>query len=705
MILKRTGVIQTSGLTNEPAAGSGGAAAAAWSVLPPGVVLQDRYEILNVLGHGGMSTVYRARDRRFANVDRLVAVKEMFNVTQDAAARRMRLATFEREANLLATLQHPAIPKIYDYFTHEGRIYLILELIAGHNLETVLEQRGNQIAEKEVADWGIQVCELLTYLHGHQPDPIIFRDLKPSNIMLRDDGRHIVMVDFGIARTFQTNQRGTMIGTEGYAPPEQYRGLATPTSDIYALGATLHHLVTGSDPRLETPFTFHQRPPRQLNPLVSERFEEVILKAVAYNASHRYASAEEMRLALVASQNRSSTPARAPTTGLPAPGGRATTSLPSAGTGRLARQTGVLASAPAPAAAPAPPAPAPVVRRPSTPGSSASLAGPSADASHRTRWSVRTGDEVRSSPTVAGEHVYVGSYDGNLYAVRRSDGAVVWRAPGGRGICSTPAVTGQVVIYGSEDSSVYAVDRATGRRAWAFRTGLPVRSSPRVADDHVYIGSDDGYLYCLELKGGALVWRTRTWSHVRSSPVVVGGMVAIGSDDGYLYAIDRETGSVLWRFQSGGPIIATPCAADDLLCFGSMDGSLYAVRPDGGERVWRLPTGQPVVASVSARDGIGYVGSVSGYVYAVRLADGEVVWQFGDPSQVTSTAAVDERHVYYGSGDGHVRCLSRADGQLLWQLKTGGPIPSSPAVVDGVLYIGSTDRHLYALAIDGEGGQ
>jgi outer membrane protein assembly factor BamB/tRNA A-37 threonylcarbamoyl transferase component Bud32 len=708
VILKRTGVIQTAGLSAEPAAGSGGSAA--WNVLPPGVVLQERYEILNVLGHGGMSTVYRARDRRFANVDRLVAVKEMFNVTQDAAARRLRLATFEREANLLATLQHPAIPKIYDYFTHEGRIYLILELIAGHNLETVLEQRGNQVAEKEVADWGVQVCELLTYLHGHQPDPIVFRDLKPSNIMLRDDGRHIVMVDFGIARTFQTNQRGTMIGTEGYAPPEQYRGLATPASDIYALGATLHHLVTGNDPRLETPFTFHQRPPRQLNPLVSERFEAVILKAVAYNANHRYASAEEMRLALVASQHRGGAAARLPATGLAQPSAGATTSLPPAGTGVLAPQTSALPPAPAapappPAAAPTPPALAPAARRTSSPGSSASLAGASAAASQRTRWSVRTGDEVRSSPTVAGEQVYVGSYDGNLYAVNRSDGAVIWRAPGGRGICSTPAVTGQLVIYGSEDSSVYAVDRATGRRVWAFRTGLPVRSSPRVAGDHVYIGSDDGYLYCLELKGGALVWRTRTWSHVRSSPVILGGMVAVGSDDGYLYAVDRDTGSVLWRFQAGGPIIATPCAASDLLCFGAMDGSVYAVRPEGGERAWRLPTGQPVVASVSARDGIGYVGSVSGNVYAIRLADGEVIWQFGDPSQVTSTAAVDEQCVYYGSGDGSVRCLSRADGQMLWQIKTGGPIPSSPAVADGVLYIGSTDRHLYALAIDGESGQ
>jgi serine/threonine protein kinase len=718
VILKRTGVIQTSGLGGEAATEAAGQPAPGWTIMPPGVVLQERYEVLNVLGHGGMSTVYRARDRRFTNVDRLVAVKEMTNVTQDAAARRLRLATFEREANLLATLQHPAIPKIFDYFTLEGRIYLIMELILGHNLETVLEQRNNLIAEKEAADWGMQVCELLTYLHEHKPDPIVFRDLKPSNIMLRDDGRHIVMVDFGIARTFQNNQRGTMIGTEGYAPPEQYRGMATTSSDIYALGATLHHLATGNDPRLETPFTFHQRPPRQLNPALTEAFEAIVLKSVAYNANHRYASAEEMRQALFASQNRTTLAARPPTVVLPpspAPTARATTSLPPK-TGLLPHgETDLLRTpppTPAPAATraptPAPPAARRVstpVSRPSTPGSSASLASASAEASSRTRWSVRTGDEVRSSPTIVGGQVFIGSYDGNLYAVNRADGAVLWRAPGGRGICSTPAVTEKLVVYGSEDSSVYAVDRATGRRAWAYRTGLPVRSSPRVAGDHVYIGSDDGYLYCLDQKTGGLVWRTRTYSHVRSSAVVVGDLVAVGSDDGYLYAVDREVGSTLWRFKAGGAIIATPCAADDLLLFGSMDGSVYAVRPDGGERAWRLPTGQPVVASVAASDGVGYVGSVSGYVYALNLADGEVIWQYGDAGQVTSTAALDDRCLYYGSGDGHVRCLSREDGQLLWQLKTGGPIPSSPAVADGVLYIGGTDRYLYALTVDTESGQ
>lgn len=669
VILKRTGIIQSGRSDAEAGTARSGRGAGAIASLPPGTVLQDRFEILGILGRGGMSTVYRGRDRRFAGVDRIVAIKEMFDISQDASARRLRLATFEREASLLATLHHPGIPKIHDYFTLNGRIYLILEFIEGDNLETMLDSRHAPIPEPELVGWATQVCELLTYLHNHSPDPIIFRDIKPSNIMLHTASQRVILVDFGIARSFQGERRGTMIGTEGYAPPEQYRGLATPAGDIYALGATLHHLGTASDPRAETPFTFHQRPPRQLNPALSEALEAVILKACSYNAADRYSSAEAMRQAILDSQVRTTLPP--PLIILPE------AERPAAPKRPLKR----------PAAQPAP-------------LPTGMLTPAEGDAANRLCWTVRTNDEVRSSPTVAGDHAYIGSYDSHLYAVSLAEGTVTWRAASGRGICSSPAVDGDLVIFGSEDNAIYAVERATGRRAWMYRTGLPVRSSARIADGCVYIGSDDGYLYCLELRSGALAWRTRTWSHVRSSCAIYGDSVAVGSDDGYLYSLDRTTGSILWRFQTTGAIISSPLVVDDLIFLGSMDGHVYAVRAATGERVWRVATGQPVIASVAHQDGTVYASSTSGFVYALNVEDGAIQWHYEDPSQVTSTAAVDEDYVYYGSGDGHVRCLDRADGRLVWQYKTGGPIPSSPALADSLLLVGSTDHRLYALDVD-----
>ena len=139
---------------------------------------------------------------------------------------------------------------------------------------------------------------MLTYLHGRRPQPIIFRDLKPSNIMV-DLGRDkITLVDFGIAKTLQTDRKGTMIGTEGYSPPEQYRGLSEPRGDIYALGATLHHLLTNSDPRTETPFTFHERPIRKLNPAVGADTQAVIMRALEYDAARRWDTAAAMKAAI-----------------------------------------------------------------------------------------------------------------------------------------------------------------------------------------------------------------------------------------------------------------------------------------------------------------------------------------------------------------------------------------------------------------------
>ena len=222
--------------------------------LAPGRVLQDRYEVLGILGLGGMSAVYQARDRRFPNVVKLCAVKEMKSHSLDPQMRQVAVQNFEREANILATLSHPAIPKVYDYFSEEARSYLVMEFIEGRDLEAVLGEMTSFLPQEQVLEWAIQLCDVLQFLHDHTP-AIIFRDMKPSNIMLDKHGR-LRLIDFGIAKNFQPGQKGTMIGTEGYSPPEQYRGIADQRTDIYALGATLHHILSRQDPRVEPPFSF-----------------------------------------------------------------------------------------------------------------------------------------------------------------------------------------------------------------------------------------------------------------------------------------------------------------------------------------------------------------------------------------------------------------------------------------------------------------
>lgn len=222
----------------------------------PGDTLQSgRYLITRSLGRGGMGAVYLADETRLV---RKCVVKEMRPDYSSAEERNKAEIDFQREARTLALLNqpgHPNIPEIYDYFVENGRHYLVMKYIGGENLEQQLKRSGRPLSEGAVTEWAIQVCDALAYMHARKPEPVIHRDIKPANLILDEDGR-LWLVDFGLVRAMpstgpQTNGGGktVAIGTPGYTPPEQWLQEPEPRSDIYALGASLHHLLTSHDPR------------------------------------------------------------------------------------------------------------------------------------------------------------------------------------------------------------------------------------------------------------------------------------------------------------------------------------------------------------------------------------------------------------------------------------------------------------------------
>lgn len=632
-----------------PAAGAGTGSihkpTAQLQMLPSATVLQGRYAIETVLGVGGMSIVYRGRDLRFKDVVRACAVKEMFQSAPDSQTRLLTLKNFEREAGLLATLSHSAIPKVYDFFEENGRIYVILELIAGRDLEATLDQAKAPIAEQRVGNWAFQICDVLQYLHGHTPEPIIFRDMKPSNVIVAPEDR-IVLIDFGIARIFEQNQRkGTMIGTEGYAPPEQYRGIADPRGDVYALGATMHHLLTNVDPRTETPFTFHERPIRQINPQVSAEMEAVVMQALEYDPALRPQSAAEFKALLQT----------------------------------VPCLTGLSGSGPVHVSAPV------VLPRTGKQGMTELV------------WRFACEDEVRSSPHVRDNMLYVGSYDTNLYALDAGSGEFRWKRATLGGISSSPTTWGDLVLVGSEDGQLYALDARKGTAKWTFRTGGAVRSSPRIEDRIVYVGSDDQHLYAIDGINGRQLWKYRTWNPVRSSCGLGQGTVAIGSSDAHVYSLDAFNGGLRWKHRAQQGIISSPAVTDGLVIAGSMDGSVYGLDGEGGWPVWRFKTGHYVNASPAVVGTRVFVGSVDGSFYALETKTGKLQWKWESGTQITSSARVAEGKVYFGGADGAVYCLDAASGSLIWKHQTEGPVVSSPAVENGIVYIGSLDHHVYAL--------
>lgn len=606
--------------------------------LQTGTTLVDRYLIQGVLGIGGMGAVYRARDLHFPNVVKIVAVKEMVNRALDPIVRSSIVQNFEREANLLASLDHRAIPRIYDYFTINERSYLVEEFINGQDLEALINSTPSFLPEDRVIRWAIELCEVLSYLHSHKPNPIIFRDMKPSNVMINQQD-HAVLVDFGIAKPFQAGQRGTMIGTEGYSPPEQYRGEASPLADIYSLGATLHHALTKRDPRLEPPFSFSERPIRQINPNISADLEAVISKALEYNPDDRWRSADEMRQALLL----------------------------------VAQSTGVLPSI-----------------------HPLSSVGSKEGAEVKPLWTFQCEDEVRGTMGYFAGTVYAGCYDNNLYALDAKTGEFQWKYPTDGGIVSRPVVYDNMIFFGSEDHRLHSIFTRNGRVNWTYYTQGPIRSSPHIAEGHIFIGSDDTYLHAINVMTGRAAWKAESGAPIRSTPLVFNENIYFGNEIGDFFCLDF-TGSVKWRFKARRGITSSPAIARGVVYFGSLDTLLYALDIKTGWVIWRVSLGKPTISSPFIQDNFLFIGCTDGAIYCFDVNSSKEIWRFNTQHQVTGSPIVYKDSLYCGSVDGHLYCLEFRTGRLRWKFKTGGPITATPIIHDDIVYIGSVDKNVYAL--------
>ena len=604
--------------------------------LQPGTTLASRYLIQEVIGIGGMGSVYRARDLHFPNIVKLTAIKEMINQAPNPLVRQTVVQNFEREANILATLNHPSIPRIYDYFSEGIRSYLVLEFVSGKDLEAIVNETEGFLPEEQVLAWAIELCDVMSFLHNHKPDPIIFRDMKPSNVMINSQN-HVVLVDFGIARTFQSGQKGTMIGTEGYSPPEQYRGEATPLADIYALGATLHHALTRRDPRLEPPFSFSERPIRKVNPVVSMELEAVVNTALQYNPEERYQTAEAMKEALLSA----------------------------------ARKTGAL-------------------------GRIAAATAAIQTSQLKPLWTFQCEDEIRGSPLHFDGMIFTGSYDHNVYALNPASGELVWKYATEGSVVTRPAAYEGNVFFGSEDHRLHVVSARSGKVVWTYYADGRILSSPRISEGHVFFGSDDSHIHAVNVMTGRAAWKFETAAPVRSTPFVTHDAVYAGAESGDFYCTDFR-GELKWRFKAKLAVTSSPWVQEGVVYFGSLDASLYALEAKAGWTIWRFRMGKGTVASPCLTENLVFIGSADGCIYAIETRTAKEVWRFRAEHQVSGSPVIYKDSLYCGAADGQLYCLEYRTGRLRWRFATQGPITSAPLVYDDIIYVGSADHCLYAL--------
>lgn len=622
------------------------------SSLQANTVLKGRYKILGVLGGGGMGTVYQARDLNFPDVRRLVAVKEMLNPTTDPALHSSTLKTFQREANILAALNHSAIPKIFDFFDQKDRVYLVMEFINGSDLESLLA-KTKELPSEKIIEWAIDLCDVISYLHN-QPKPIVFRDLKPSNIMIDSFGK-IRLIDFGIAKIFDSGvKKHTMIGTEGYCAPEQYKGDVTILSDIYSLGATLHHILTRQDPRLAPPFSFPERPIQQYNPKAPDGLIAIVEKALQFEPQNRFQSCDEMKAEFE----------------------------------KLRLQ------------------PQMVMVNQGTKGTALAgtdfFDGMTAAGAIEPKWKFTTEDEIRSSPAVYRDMVFVGSYDTNVYAVNLTTGDFIWKYASHGGIASSPVMdeSNKMVVFGSEDNTFYALDYRTGRINWSYVTQDKIRCTPRVAHDHVFFGSDDGHLYALAGPNGRFRWKFQVGDPIRSRPYVTNEVIIFGTEMGEVFGLDLD-GKRKWSYRTRRPVNSSPFVdVNEGICYvGSSDNNVYALDASSGYSSLRFRTNGPVISSPVVEGELLYFGSADGSLYAINAQTFREKWKFTVEKPIISSPVIHQGAVYFGCTDEYFYCLDAQNGKERWKFKTNGPITSTACIANDVILFGAFDKILYALPL------
>jgi len=259
-------------------------------LLKEGIVLTGRYKIIELYKTLKERNFYQAEDAR---LETPCIVKELTGDFSSPKEREYYRKRFKEEARLLADLSHANLPKVIDYFIESERCFMVIDYVKGFELETLLNNETIEIAEEQALLWGIDICDVLEYLHNQNP-PIIHRDIRPANLFIREHDWSIILFNFNVARR-QDAKCTAQIGLMGYAPPEQIAGNPEPRSDIYSLGSTLHHILTGK--RSKVPFNF--KPIRDINPSISEYTELVIKQALNFNAEERFDNAEEMKEALL----------------------------------------------------------------------------------------------------------------------------------------------------------------------------------------------------------------------------------------------------------------------------------------------------------------------------------------------------------------------------------------------------------------------
>jgi outer membrane protein assembly factor BamB len=685
------------------------------------------YRLIRLLGQGGFAEVYLGEH---IHLNTLAAIKVLH-----AQLTEREVAQFRKESKMIANLNHPNIVRVLDFDVEREIPFLVMEY-APYGTLRQQHPRGELVPLDKIVSYVKQCAEALQYAHERK---IIHRDVKPGNMLL-GQRNEVLLSDFGVATiAHHTSSQSTQtaVGTISYMAPEQIQGKPHVASDQYSLAIVVYEWLCG-----ELPFTgaFAEiaakqclvQPPSLIGkvPTIPLDLELVILTALAKAPDQRFASVkafadilEQVSVSLQKKSIQSNiystleiekgiiaevtkphlqasvfTPEEMPgpasissysTQSLP-PGARVSRRTVVAGLAGLALVGGTASA---------------VLFLRKSPGStSAHIPSPTSIPTQRAFNSAPTSTSAPASTSPippAQPTIYIGSTDSFFYALKGSDGSVLWSYHGGDWMNAIPVVAEGIVYAGSNDHSMYSLRASSGELLWRYQTGDKVVGGPVLVNGVLYFGSWDRYIYALQISDGSLLWQYLTGGMISSMPQVTDGVVYIGSNDQYVYAIQAQSGKLLWRSQTSGYVAEQVAVSDGVVYVGSGDSQFYALRTSDGEQIWHYQTGGAIYSSPMVVHGVVYFGSSDSYVYALRAKDGGLIWRYQADSAVTSWPTILDDILYIGSSNGVIYALQANNGLLLWSHQTGETVSSKPIIAAGVIYIGSS-KGLFALkASDG----
>ncbi len=284
--------------------------------------------------------------------------------------------------------------------------------------------------------------------------------------------------------------------------------------------------------------------------------------------------------------------------------------------------------------------------------------------------------------------------------------SLAWSFKTGGPVKSSPAVEHDAVWIGSDDGNVYALALRTGQKKWAFKTGGEVESSPLILSNRVFVGSSDNFLYALEEGTGKMIWKYETGDRILGAPNWVlspkgdAAWILVGSYDFKLHSVDALSGKGVWSYESGNYINGSPAVAQGQTVFGGCDAVLHVISLADGKQVKEVEAGAYIAGSVAVADGLAFFGHYENAFLCVDLKAGNIKWTFKDrPFAYFSSPAIDKDKVIFGGRDKRLHCVRREDGQALWSFATRGKVDSSPVICDGKVVVGSDDGRLYLLSL------